>query len=1314
MAAISSLQIGGSTYDIYAKSAAQVGAHELSSHSHFSTYFNGTSANYALTSKSALSAGSASKAVSASGANSASFALSSNTARNGNFFEDSLGGVPATFNSASTYAAGTQVYTGGYIYSAKVATTAGVWSAASGQFARLSQVNWTITDTSITGLYKGLQLWVKIPSYGGSSGSNATMLNINGSGAKQIRYNNGNYTTHYGAGTIIHMTYDGNYFQIGDRTDGNDRVGQYSATDNASLPIILKRTTGGQETQTVKYASAFTYNPNTNVLSSTNIKCANITATGSDGNVGITVGDSTQASTAYITPSVISMDEGGYAGFKFDSLNASANDNGSDASCPWTALLSMPGNYSSNSGKVAQKEYTADGNFPLILKWSANSTDQTANVKYDRELKYNPSSNTLYNIGKSASIINGNDNTYAFPSAHYVIVNGYNNSATRFQYASNSWTRPTSGVIIAGNNNKCCGLKNGAVIGDNLVATGSNGSPIQNVVFLGNYNSTNNLNIYKTAKVVIGEQKGNNAGTSSRADIFAIKGGGTIWSNAFDRERTDHYISLNGFYDSKTNYATLNCPVPTSHSSYSSKSAYFLNYYSTSDSYLIASLNGFLRPTDIKIKKVTDGYFDYVTGTAPNTGTVHNNVVGGLSVVSITAGDYTPGSAYIGYVAPGFLQVGTNAPGTANIGVGAPGTLCVGDGAPGTAYFGNHYSYAKINYGGIDGSDWIRTTDGQYDGSIYIQSYVVNTNVKYSIGSTKNNSTKSGGVCYCDLGNSYANLSLASQTHYPYASLSSNGNMPMTHINVSLSGGSQINISTALFGTTGSPKVTAGVNIGNFSNQAGYNFTYLKLAGKLSAIQGNFFDNNGNSVEIHPQAITLDEGGYMGFRLDSQYVSANDNGDSAKCTWLNLLSVPSYFNGSSAKSALTSKSALSAGTAGSSKWTSGSDNILRPISFANSNASAAWNGGSAFNSDQVYSKYFLFNPTNNVLQVGNTTTDRSNQGGIYTNYVNSLNIEAGKIQGTQVYFSDDKNYVGSEIVQIGGVGVKSTTATYSYKPQLRLDFGTACPHDSTFSSDAPKILFLGGNSTTAYNVSAALAFSYYNTPSRFGSSANMQSIGGGWFDFSLRDGGDAKAGVLADCFSATSGLYNYIKTPHTTITSDEVLVTASNYRIKSNFWNGYAQTHALDFFDWFSQTALYENWSTSNTGSPDGLLRTGKIKTVRFNNSASQSAKLSVQYTLNLWKGGHTIHFRSYATPGNSKHLVLTDIDKPIKLYKSDTNSVTTINTGTTFTIAYNGTNASVAGFWSTTAAGIDLSIHVNSVSNFTEYYMFIDKCPTN
>lgn len=238
MSAVSSLQIGGNVYDIYSKSAI-----------------------------------------------SSNFANSANTARNGNFYEDTVG-IPANFNAASTYAVGAQVSTAGYVYSASAAvSTAGAWSAVSSKFARLTQVNWTINDTSITGLYKGLQLWVKLPSYGGSSGSNATMLNINSSGAKQVRINNGNYTTHYSSGTVIHLTYDGTYFQVGDRTDGNDRVGQYSATDSQNYPIILKRTTGGQETQTVKYASAFTYNPSTSSLKVSNISSNNITATTFSGNL---------------------------------------------------------------------------------------------------------------------------------------------------------------------------------------------------------------------------------------------------------------------------------------------------------------------------------------------------------------------------------------------------------------------------------------------------------------------------------------------------------------------------------------------------------------------------------------------------------------------------------------------------------------------------------------------------------------------------------------------------------------------------------------------------------------------------------------------------------------------------------------------------------------------------------------------------------------------------------------------------------------------------------------------------------------------
>lgn len=296
-----------------------------------------------------------------------------------------------------------------------------------------------------------------------------------------------------------------------------------------------------------------------------------------------------------------------------------------------------------------------------------------------------------------------------------------------------------------------------------------------------------------------------------------------------------------------------------------------------------------------------------------------------------------------------------------------------------------------------------------------------------------------------------------------------------------------------------------GDNTVNFNESLTYNPSTREL--KITASNGE------DSVSITPTHLSCTYG-EMAFPCTA-YVS-------------DIIEVTSYFTNGSAKKA------VSAGTAFSSKWTSGSTDILRPISFANANASAAWNGNSAFNSDQVYSKYFLFNPAYNVLQVGNLTTDRNNQGGIYTNYINSLNLEVGHILGTQVYFSDDKNYVGSEIVQIGGVGVKSTSASYTYKPQLRLDFGTACSQDSTYSSDVPKIMFLGGNGTASYNCTAALAFSYYNTPMRFGSTANHVSLNGGWFDFTISDVGEKNAGVLADCFSATSGYFsnNYVNDVH--------------------------------------------------------------------------------------------------------------------------------------------------------------------------------------
>ena len=327
-----------------------------------------------------------------------------------------------TYSTAASYATGAYVVTGNRVYSAKSAVSPGTWAANSSKFTTASTtVVWTANTTApseVTALTDGLKIALKVPTL---SGGATTQLNLNGLGAKTIKINNNtNLTTHLTANSIVYLGYNGTAWCYSNWWDGNSNVTQNSAADNQNYPFILKRTTGGNETNTVKYSSAatynpstrelkivasngedsvsitpaklsctygemsqpysayisdlievtsyftnksaksacsatsaknagtadnalkvyhsawnansarpvvftetasgysqvgtaanFTYNPSTKLLNTTNLSCANITATGSDGNVGITVGDSFQSSTAYITPTVISMDEGG-------------------------------------------------------------------------------------------------------------------------------------------------------------------------------------------------------------------------------------------------------------------------------------------------------------------------------------------------------------------------------------------------------------------------------------------------------------------------------------------------------------------------------------------------------------------------------------------------------------------------------------------------------------------------------------------------------------------------------------------------------------------------------------------------------------------------------------------------------------------------------------------------------------------------------------------------------------------------------------------------------------------------------------------
>lgn len=187
-------------------------------------------------------------------------AISAVYAANGLHYEY-FDGPTAQFNSASTYAVGDCVVTSNTAFSASAAvSTPGSWSTVSSKFTRLGQVTWTVNDPAISGLYEGLQIAGKLPSYGGSA-SNATFLDVNGFGPKQIRLNNGNYNTQYGTNYMLHVIYDGNYFQVSDR-DTNNYVAQVSTTSNSKYPILFKHNGNNtNETHSARFYQDLTYNP---------------------------------------------------------------------------------------------------------------------------------------------------------------------------------------------------------------------------------------------------------------------------------------------------------------------------------------------------------------------------------------------------------------------------------------------------------------------------------------------------------------------------------------------------------------------------------------------------------------------------------------------------------------------------------------------------------------------------------------------------------------------------------------------------------------------------------------------------------------------------------------------------------------------------------------------------------------------------------------------------------------------------------------------------------------------------------------------
>lgn len=139
---------------------------------------------------------------------------------------------------------------------------------------------WTGSLTQISALYEGLTIRYRLPYAGTSTGAtlNLTLSGGTTSGAKSIyRYGTTTpITTHFAAGSVITMTYNGTNWIADAFYDSNSYayVRQYTTTDNATYPVLFSYDTSLPSSYDTKYTrknSNLTFNPSSGVLNATSL-----------------------------------------------------------------------------------------------------------------------------------------------------------------------------------------------------------------------------------------------------------------------------------------------------------------------------------------------------------------------------------------------------------------------------------------------------------------------------------------------------------------------------------------------------------------------------------------------------------------------------------------------------------------------------------------------------------------------------------------------------------------------------------------------------------------------------------------------------------------------------------------------------------------------------------------------------------------------------------------------------------------------------------------------------------------------------------
>lgn len=158
-----------------------------------------------------------------------------------------------------------------------------------------------------------------------------------------------------------------------------------------------------------------------------------------------------------------------------------------------------------------------------------------------------------------------------------------------------------------------------------------------------------------------------------------------------------------------------------------------------------------------------------------------------------------------------------------------------------------------------------------------------------------------------------------------------------------------------------------------------------------------------------------------------------------------------------------------------------------------------------------------------------------NSTGLFSPNISSTNITALTSTGNSAKYTNISGTTGT-INNVTATAFSGRSLTISGNIVNNLDNNVTknfilyyknSERDSTYNTNGtPKIVWSGENDNK--DAIGALAFSYYDTPSRFGtqiSTANSYTTNnnpGGWFDFTLIYGSNTRAGVLADSFSSTT------------------------------------------------------------------------------------------------------------------------------------------------------------------------------------------------